>query len=119
MSAKLPPGPFSKSTVPLDNLGLCCCLQLLVEKGADVNRAFTPESLPAIPFKQLVTQCPTALHLACDRGDVDLVKVSLQLSAQKWTPVAFTPSSFSWCKYCWQSCGAAYHVCVRTGALVL
>ena len=50
-------------------------MQLLVEKGADVNRAFNPESLPAIPFKKLVSQCPTALHLACDRGDIDLVKV--------------------------------------------
>lgn len=50
-------------------------VQLLVEKGADVNRAFNPESLPAIPFKRLVAQCPTALHLACDRGDIDLVKV--------------------------------------------
>ena len=51
------------------------CVQLLVEKGADVNRPFGAESLPAIPFKHLVTQCPTALHLACDRGDSDLVKV--------------------------------------------
>jgi hypothetical protein len=53
----------------------CECLQLLVEKGADVNRPFSPDSLPAIPFKHLVTQCPTALHLACDRGDKELVKV--------------------------------------------
>ena len=53
----------------------CVCLQLLVEKGADVNRPFSPESLPAIPFKHLVSQCPTALHLACDRGDIELVKV--------------------------------------------
>ncbi|DBA94223.1 hypothetical protein WJX77_001906 [Trebouxia sp. C0004] len=52
-------------------------LQLLVEKGADVNRPFSPDSLPAIPFKHLVTQCPTALHLACDRGDIELVKVLL------------------------------------------
>ena len=51
------------------------CLQLLVEKGADVNRPFTTESLPAVPFKHLVTQCPTPLHLACDRGDIELVKV--------------------------------------------
>lgn len=51
------------------------CLQLLVEKGADVNRPFTAESLPAVPFKHLVTQCPTPLHLACDRGDIELVKV--------------------------------------------
>lgn len=49
--------------------------QLLVEKGADVNRPFNPDSLPAIPFKKLVSQCPTALHLACDRGDIELVKV--------------------------------------------
>ena len=54
-------------------------LQLLVEKGADVNRPFTPESLPAVPFKHLVTQCPTPLHLACDRGDAELVKVGLIL----------------------------------------
>lgn len=53
----------------------CVCLQLLVEKGADVNRPFSPDSLSAIPFKHLVSQCPTALHLACDRGDIDLVKV--------------------------------------------
>ncbi|KAL0030119.1 hypothetical protein WJX79_008983 [Trebouxia sp. C0005] len=52
-------------------------LQLLVEKGADVNRPFSPDSLPAIPFKHLVSQCPTALHLACDRGDTELVKVLL------------------------------------------
>ncbi len=54
---------------------VCVCLQRLVEKGADVNRPFSPNSLPAIPFKHLVNQCPTALHLACDRGDIDLVKV--------------------------------------------
>lgn len=52
-----------------------CSLQLLVEKGADVNRPFKPDSVPAIPFKHLVSQCPTALHLACDRGDIELVKV--------------------------------------------
>lgn len=52
-------------------------LQLLVEKGADVNRPFGTASLPAVPFKHLVTQCPTALHLACDRGDIELVKVLL------------------------------------------
>ena len=51
------------------------CLQLLVEKGADVNRPFISESLPAVPFKHLVTQCPTPLHLACDRGDIELAKV--------------------------------------------
>ena len=58
------------------------CMQLLVEKGADVNRSFTSESLPAVPFKHLVTQCPTPLHLACDRGDIELVKVwyTLRLS---------------------------------------
>lgn len=50
-------------------------LQLLIEKGADVNRPFTTENLPAVPFKHLVTQCPTPLHLACDRGDLELVKV--------------------------------------------
>lgn len=54
-------------------------MQLLVEKGADVNRAFTSESLPAVPFKHLVTQCPTPLHLACDRGDTELVKVQSTL----------------------------------------
>ena len=53
-------------------------MQLLVEKGADVNRPFNSDSLPAIPFKKLVAQCPTALHLACDRGDVELVKVQTQ-----------------------------------------
>ena len=57
-------------------LNLCVAyVQLLVEKGADVNRPFGTASLPAVPFKHLVTQCPTALHLACDRGDIELVKV--------------------------------------------
>ena len=41
-----------------------------------MNKPFLPEQLPAIPFKELVRQCPTALHLACDRGDLELVKVS-------------------------------------------
>ena len=58
-----------------EHVCICVCVQLLVEKGADVNRPFTTESLPAVPFKHLVTQCPTPLHLACDRGDIELVKV--------------------------------------------
>ena len=52
-------------------------VQILIERGADVNKAFLPEQSPAIPFKELVKQCPTALHLACDRGDLELVKVSI------------------------------------------
>ena len=52
-------------------------VQILIERGADVNKPFLPEQLPAIPFKELVKQCPTALHLACDRGDLELVKVSI------------------------------------------
>ena len=50
-------------------------MQILIERGADVNAPFLPEQLPAIPFKELVKQCPTALHLAADRGDLELVKV--------------------------------------------